>query len=125
MDRDDVGRWIEGYLRAWRTEGTALLAELFTTDASYRPAPWAEAVTGLDALGTFWEAERDGTDEVFSETHEIVAVDGDTAVVRVQVDYADDSVGRWRDLWVIRFDGGGRCRSFEEWPFAPPRADST
>ena len=66
--------------------------------------PWAEAVAGLDAIGTFWEDERDGADEVFSETHEIVAVDGDTAVVRTQVDYGDESVGRWRDLWVIRFD---------------------
>ena len=125
MDRDDVERWIEGYLRAWRTEGTALLAELFTVDATYRPSPWAEAVAGLDAIGTFWEDERDGADEVFSETHEIVAVDGDTAVVRLQVDYGDESVGRWRDLWVIRFDAGGRCRSFEEWPFAPPRRRAT
>ena len=87
--------------------------------------PRAEAVAGLDALGTFWEAERDGADEVFNETHEIVAVDGDTAVVRLQVEYADESVGRWRDLWVIRFDAGGRCESFEEWPFAPPSTAAT
>ena len=125
MDRDDVGRWIEGYLRAWRTEGTVLLAELFTRDATYRPGPWVEVVTGLERIGAFWEAERDGADEVFSETHEIVAVDGDTAVVRLQVDYADESVGRWRDLWVIHFHADGRCGSFEEWPFAPPSAAAT
>ena len=94
-------------------------------DATYRAAPWADAVAGLDAIGTFWEDERDGADEVFSETHEIVAVDGDTAVVRLQVEYGDESAGRWRDLWVIRFDVDGRCRSFEEWPFAPPSAAAT
>jgi hypothetical protein len=125
MDHDDVERWIEGYLRAWRTEGTALLAELFTVDATYQATPWAEAVAGLDAIGTFWEDERAGADEVFSETHEIVAVEDDTAVVRLQVDYGDESVGRWRDLWVIRFDPGGRCRAFEEWPFAPPQPVAT
>ena len=125
MNRDLVERWIEAYLRAWRTEGTALLAELFTADASYRPGPWGEVVTGLERIGAFWDDERDGADEVFSETHEIVAVDGDTAVVRVHVDYADESVGRWRDLWVIHFDAHGRCRSFEEWPFAPPTTAAT
>jgi hypothetical protein len=25
----------------------------------------------------------------------------------------------YRDLWVTRYAGDGRCRSFEEWPFAP------
>ena len=30
---------------------------------------------------------------------------------------------RWRDLWVIRFDGEGRCVAFEEWPFAPGQRD--
>jgi hypothetical protein len=125
MDRGDVERWIEGYLRAWRTEGTALLAGLFTVDATYRASPWAAAGAGVDAIGTFWEDERDGADEAFSETHEIVAVEGDTAVVRLQVDYGDESAGRWRDLWVLRFGPGGRCRSFEEWPFAPPRTAAT
>lgn len=48
-----------------------------------------------------------------------VAVDGDTAVVRVQVDYARPESGRWRDLWVLRFATDGRCVHFEEWPFAP------
>ena len=51
----------------------------------------------------------------------VVAVDGDTAVVRVSVEYGAPASGRWRDLWVLRFAGDGRCTSFEEWPFAPPK----
>jgi hypothetical protein len=50
-----------------------------------------------------------------------VAVDADTAVVRVEVDYER---GRpWRDLWVLRFAVDGRCRHFEEWPFAHDQPD--
>jgi len=47
----------------------------------------------------------------------VVAVDGDTAVVRVAVDYGDPVTSRWLDLWVLRFDEAGRCRAFEEWPW--------
>ena len=52
---------------------------------------------------------------------EIVAVDGPTAVVRVEVEYGDGE--RWRDLWIMRFEAEGRCRTFEEWPFTPDQPD--
>jgi hypothetical protein len=80
-------------------------------------------LTGLAALSEFWEAERDGPDEGFNLRSEVVAVDGSVAVVRLSVDYADADAGRWRDLWVLRFDGDGRCSEFEEWPFAPGQRD--
>jgi hypothetical protein len=121
MDRSDVERWLESYERAWRTPGTEALAELFSPAATYSPSPWAGAVEGLADITRFWEAERTGPDEQFTMTHEVVAVDGATAVVRVSVDYATES--RWRDLWVIRFDPDGRCSAFEEWPFAPGQPD--
>ena len=53
-------------------------------------------------------------------TSDVVAVDGDTAVVRVEVEYAGAKATRWRDLWVIRFADDDRCAHFEEWPIAPP-----
>lgn len=109
--------WVASYERAWRTPGTGQLAEVFAPDVSYLPSPWATPVEGIEALAQFWEAERDGPDEAFTMTSELVAVDGDVAVVRVEVDYQNAS--RWRDLWVIRFAEDGRCRAFEEWPFAP------
>ena len=52
-------------------------------------------------------------------THEIVAVEADTAVVRVEVQYGPPDRSRYRDLWVVRFAADGRCREFEEWPFWP------
>jgi ketosteroid isomerase-like protein len=121
MERPAVERWVEGYERAWRSPGTDALAELFTPDVFYRVSPWAERLPGLDQLAAFWEAGRDGPDEEFTMTSEVVAVDGDVAVVRVSVDYARDR--DWRDLWVLRFAADGRCAAFEEWPFAPGQDD--
>ena len=118
MLRDAVTRWLAAYEAAWRTAGTEPLRALFTDDASYRMSPYAEPVVGLPAIAELWEAERDGPDEPFTLQHEIVAVDGDTAVVRVEVRY-DQPSGEFRDLWLIRFGADGRCVAFEEWPYAP------
>ncbi len=119
MDRQSVARWVAGYERAWRTPGVESLAELFTDDAVYLQGPYRAPVTGRAQIGQMWEHERDGPDEPFTMASEIVAVDGDTAVVRVEVRYQAPTAREFRDLWLIRFDSDGRCRSFEEWPFSP------
>ena len=123
MDRAGVAAWVGRYEQAWRTEGTATLAELFTADASYRTSPWAEPIEGLGAIQGMWEAERQGPHEDFAMVSEVVAVEGDTAVVRVEVVYRYQGGIRWRDLWVVRFASDGRCAAFEEWPFAPGQDD--
>jgi hypothetical protein len=122
VDRAGVERWVAAYEELWRTPGTDRLAELFTADVSYSASPWATAVFGLDALAEFWEAERVSAAEGFDLRSAVVAVDDDTAVVRVEVDYAA-SGDRWRDLWVLELAADGRCRAFEEWPFAPDQRD--
>jgi ketosteroid isomerase-like protein len=118
-DRAQVSRWVAGYESAWRAPGTQRLAELFTSDASYQQSPYERPVVGLAAIARMWEAEREGPDEVFTLATEIVAVDGDAAVVRAEVHYGDPPRQEYRDLWVIRLDDAGRCTWFEEWPFWP------
>ncbi|MGI5146758.1 nuclear transport factor 2 family protein [Plantactinospora sp. CA-294935] len=118
MDRTRVQDWIVGYERAWRTPGTEPLSALFTPNASYLPGPYREPVVGLRDIGEMWEAEREGPDEEFEMTSEIVAVDGDVGVARIEVRYGNGE--EFRDLWIMTFAGDGRCAAFEEWPFSPP-----
>ncbi|MGH9212089.1 MAG: nuclear transport factor 2 family protein [Acidimicrobiales bacterium] len=122
MDRTGVVAWIASYEDAWRSAGTERLADLFTEDSTYLASPWRPPLRGLSAIARFWDAERDGPGEVFAMDSEIVAVDGDVAVVRVEVKYGRGT-SRWRDLWVVRFAPDGRCVAFEEWPFAPNQPD--
>jgi ketosteroid isomerase-like protein len=119
MTRDQVAAWIAAYERAWRAPGTDALGDLFTADATYRQGPYDEPVAGLPAIARMWEAERAGPDELFEMTSEVVAVDGVAAVARLEVRYGDPLWQEWRDLWVMRFAGDGRCAEFEEWPIAP------
>ncbi|HEX2232758.1 MAG TPA: nuclear transport factor 2 family protein [Thermoleophilaceae bacterium] len=119
MTRDQLLDWIDRYERAWRTPGTDALRALFAEEATYRTAPFEIPFRGLAAISQFWEAGRDGPDEEFTMGSEIVAVEGDTGVARVEVRYgATDS--RYRDIWIVRLDQSGRCVHFEEWPFWPP-----
>jgi SnoaL-like protein len=119
VDRAGFADWIAAYERAWRTPGTDVLAELFAAGATYSPGPFEPTARGLDEIATLWERERKGPDEPFRMTSEIVAVEGDAGVARVEVWYDDPPPRHYRDLWVVGLDDSGRCAHFEEWPFWP------
>jgi ketosteroid isomerase-like protein len=125
MDRPQLTDWLQRYERAWRTPGTDVLAELFTEDASYSGAPYEDPQRGLAAIREMWEAERRAPDEEFEMSSEVVAVEGDTGVVRVEVHYGPPQDRDYRDLWIVRLDEGGLCSHFEEWPFWPADQDGS
>ena len=118
-DHTALTDWLARYERAWRTAGTDGLGELFTADAVYSMSPYEKRHRGLAAIAELWEAERQSADEDFTMGTEVVAVEGDVGVVRVEVDYRDAPVREYRDIWVVTLGDDGRCREFEEWPFWP------
>lgn len=87
MNHFTVNSWVNGYVDAWRSPGTAKLATLFTNDVSYRVSPWKKPLSGLEELAAFWEHSRTGPDEKFELQTEIIAVEGRTAVARITVTY--------------------------------------
>jgi ketosteroid isomerase-like protein len=121
VERGDLERWIRGYEAAWRAPGSDAAADLFTGDATYLTHPYAEPVAGLEAIRRLWDRERE-PGERFDMAWEVVAVEGDTGVARVEVRYLAPEEARFRDLWIVRLGPDGRCRHFEEWPFAPGRS---
>jgi ketosteroid isomerase-like protein len=116
MDRDEVMRWVGRYEGAWRDEDLDAVGALFTDDVRYRPSPYEDSLVGLDEIREFW---IDEDDEVFTMAAEPVAVEGDVAVVRVEVRYGEPLRQEYRDLWVLRFAGDGRVEDFEEWAYWP------
>jgi hypothetical protein len=119
LTRRQLEAWIDAYEHAWRTPGTDKLGELFAEDATYRTAPFEIPHSGLEAISKLWESARDGPDEDFTMASEVIAVEGDTGVARVEVRYGSRGL-EYRDLWILRLNESGRCVSFEEWPFWPP-----
>ena len=119
---DRFSVWIEAYERAWRTAGIDALGDLFVGDASYQAAPFDDPIVGLAAIAEFWDAEREGADEIFTMRFAIVAARDPTAVARIEVIYGEPPQRTYRDLWVITLAEDGRCSAFEEWPFHPGQA---
>jgi hypothetical protein len=52
--------------------------------------------------------------------HEILAVEGDTAVIEGWTDYDDEA---FANVWLIRFADDGRVREFREWWVQKPSGD--
>ena len=118
MDRDGLMAWVAAYERAWRDDDVDAVGSLFTDDATYLRSPYEEPLIGRDAIAAFWP-EEPGAE--FTMSAEPVAVEGDDAVVRVEVQYLRPEAQEYRDLWVIRFAADGRAEWFEEWPYWPGR----
>jgi ketosteroid isomerase-like protein len=121
VERADLDRWIQAYEAAWRASGTGAASALFTDDATYLVHPFAQPAEGRDAILRLWDDEREPGEE-FTMSWEVVAVDGDTGVARIEVRYRAPEEAGFRDLWIVRLANDGRCRHFEEWPFAPGRS---
>jgi mannose-6-phosphate isomerase-like protein (cupin superfamily) len=119
LDEARLLGWLDRYEQLWRTAGTDQLASLFTDDAQYLKSPVEEPRAGLAAIAAMWDEARDGPNDVFTMTSKVVAVSGDTGVVRVVVRYGDPVTQEYVDLWVVRIDDSGRAVHFEEWPFWP------
>jgi len=119
LDATRFVAWLDRYERLWRTAGTEELSSLFAEDAHYLLSPVEAPLAGLDAIAQIWQGQRDGPDELFTMTRDVVAVTGATGVARVVVRYDDPVTREYVDLWVVRFDDSGRAVHFEEWPFWP------
>ena len=117
MDRSDVGRWLTAYRGAWETDDPGAIAALFTEDATYAPRPFGKPWQGRDEIVANWIELGDSKNSWQFES-EIIAVDGDTAVVRGLTTYpAHDNEPEevYSNIWVVRLAPDGRARSFAEW----------
>ena len=102
-------RWVDGYIDAWRAADPQGVERLFTDDVRYRRSPYEESEVGHDAVKAFW----------LDDAGETFAVEGHSAVVRLDVAYGDPAQQEYRDLWVLQFADDGRVSDFEEWAYWP------
>jgi hypothetical protein len=127
MTSEQVQKWLNDYVAAWRTYDRGAIEALFTDDARYRYHPWDEWIVGTGAIAEDWLSERDEPDSWTAE-YAPYAVDGDTAVAVGRSTYTnpDGSVRTiYENCFLMRFAGDGRCSEFTEffmeWPSNLPR----
>jgi ketosteroid isomerase-like protein len=124
MTHDDVQRWLDAYVDAWRTYDPDAIGALFAEDATYRYHPYdEEAVVGREAIVADWLEEQDAPGS-WEAHYEPYAIEGDRAVTIGTSRYVNPD-GSLRDLyhniWTLRFDADGRCTEFVEWFMEQPK----
>lgn len=124
MTRTDFENWLEAYRQAWRTDDPDQIGALFAEDATYAPWPFGKPWQGREAIVAKW-VERGDSKAAWQFESELLAVDGDTGVIRGQTTYpaADDQPEAvFSNIWVIRLAADGRVSSFAEWWVQRPEA---
>ncbi len=117
MDATDVDRWLARYVAAWKSYDRSAIGELFSEDANYRYHPYDEPVIGREAIVESWFEEPDEPGS-FDASYECYAVDGDRAVAVGSSTYFDAGGGVekvYDNVYLLRFEGDGRCAEFTEW----------
>jgi ketosteroid isomerase-like protein len=124
MTRDDVQRWLDGYVAAWHSYDADAIGALFAADATYRYHPWDEPVVGREAIVADWRGDRDAAG-TWEAQYEPYTLDGDRAVAIGESRYLEPD-GSLRtlfyNLWTLRFDGDGRCTDFVEYFMELPKS---
>ena len=127
MTRDEVDRWLEGYVKAWKSYDRDEIAALFSEGISYRYHPYEEPPTvGRDAVVETWlgEGHAEGASTrdapgTYDAEYACVAVDDDVAVATGFSTYLTEPGGEvdkiYDNCFVMRFDSDGRCSEFTEW----------
>ena len=117
MSRADFEHWLADYRDAWATDDPAQVGALFTEDATYSPSPFSKAWEGREAIVANW-IERGDSQNPWQFESELLAIEGDTGVLRGLTTYparGDEKEEVYSNIWVIRLARDGRARSFAEW----------
>jgi hypothetical protein len=113
IDKQVVRNWVEGYIRAWRSNDPAEIGALFSDQAAYYTGPFDQPWQGRDGIIEGWLKRKDepGT---YGFRYEVLSADESVGIVRGWTEYFDPKRG-YSNIWVIRFDDQNRCNEFTEW----------
>jgi len=109
--------WLETYGRASAENDPQVSANLFAENATYYETPFAEPMTGRDAIFQYWKkGAQDLKDK--ESSFEILSVNGNTGIARWQSKFTviESSKRLALDcLFVVEFEDDGLCQTFREW----------
>lgn len=124
MNAAAVAAWLNAYSEAWRTYDPRAIGALFSEDAAYYYGPFDEPVRGREAIVASWLEQRDAPG-TYDGQYVPLAMEGDLAVANGRSRYfeADGAALKteFDNIFVLRFDTGGRCAEFREWYMERPK----
>ena len=124
LDPASVQAWLDAYVQAWLTYDPVAIGALFADDAVYYYDPYSEPLRGRAAIVASWLENRDAPG-TYSAHYAPILISGDTAVTNGRSAYTQaDGVtpkAEFDNVFVLRFDGDGRCVEYREWYMQAPQ----
>lgn len=108
----DVQRWLDAYIAAWRSYDPDDIADLFSPDVRYEPEPYT-LLEGRDAVVAAWREEPDASGS-WDASYEPVAIDGWLGVATGTSRYRAPAA-LYHNVFLLTFGPDGRCRHYREW----------
>ena len=118
LTRDDVQRWLDAYVEAWRSYDDGAIRALFAPGAAYAFHPSDEPLQGPDAIAAAWLGDRDEPGS-WEAAYAPSLLEGRRAIATGETRYADGNV--FSNLFELEFADDGRCTRFVEWYVLHPR----
>ena len=116
---EQVQRWLDDYVAAWRSYDRDAIVALFSDDVAYAYEPYGEPMTGAEAVADSWLENQDEPGSWEADYHPAL-ISGAEAIATGETRYTDGEV--FSNLWQLEFGDDGRCTRFVEWYIQHPRS---
>ena len=115
---EQVQRWLDDYVAAWRSYDRDAILALFSDDVSYRYLPFDEPLTSAAAVADSWLADQDEPGS-WEASYRPALISGTDAIATGETRYTSGEV--FSNLWQLEFDDDMRCTRFVEWYLRHPQ----
>lgn len=118
LTREDVGKVIAVYMRAWAEQDPDLIVTIFTEDATYHERVLDEPIRGREGIRKYWTDKVVGAQAAIDCRLLALYLDGSTAIAEWEAIFDDLEDGvrkRMREVAILDFDGDRISRLREYW----------
>ena len=114
---EQVQRWLDDYVAAWRSYDRDAILALFSDDVSYAYHPYDEPLRGAEAVADSWLENQDEPGS-WEASYAPALIAGNEVIATGESRYTDGEV--YSNLWQLEFTDDGRCTRFVEWYLRHP-----
>jgi ketosteroid isomerase-like protein len=113
VTKQQVEAWVADYVAAWRSGAPEDIAALFAPDAEYHEWPYETDWIGREEIVSGWLGRQPWQEGGWDFEWTVLTITGDTAAIGGTGTYK--KLGTFSNLWVVTFDGHGKCGMFRMW----------
>jgi limonene-1,2-epoxide hydrolase len=117
MTSTELQTWLDAYGQAWQARDANAAAGLFSEEAAYHETPFVEPLRGRAEILAYWSHVARTQDHIRFE-YEILAVTAQQGIAHWRASFVrvpERTHVKLDGIFLITFNGDGRCETLREW----------